>query len=431
MFLKRRHFLATATALGAAALLPRSARSNTLRPRRVVIVGGGWGGLAAARYLREFAPDIDVTLLEKNAFFWSCPLSNKWLVGLIDDTLLSHDYHAAARTWNYRFVQTEVSIIERDARRVITRAGPFDYDWLVMAVGIRHDYTAWFGDDLETANYTSRHYPSAYTPGTEFQILRDKLAHFKGGDLLMTVPPQPFRCPPAPYERAALIAGWLEARKIPARLIIIDPNPPFQEFQRIFHERFPQRIDYRAQTAVLTVDPHQRTVKTEFETFSFDDAILMPPQQAGTLAWQADLIGQQANKQPSGWAAVDPLSFAAVADPRIFMIGDMIDRVSPLFGHYPKSGQMASRQGRIVAQQIAAQAHGTTAPRALPDSLCHIATQYDPPEAIRIASNYRIRGDGEIMPQTKVERDPQPRGEDIAWAQGMFGEFLAPSSGLR
>lgn len=426
MLKQRRHFLAATAALGMAATLPCIGRAATAPAgrQRVAIVGGGWGGLAAARYLHDFAPELEVTLLERNAEFWSCPLSNKWLLGQIDSAFLRRDYAIAARRWNYRFMRTEATAIDRDRRQIVTPAGRFDYDWLVLALGIRHDYSAWFGDDHETTEYTRTAYPPAYTPGAEFTALRNKLANFKGGDLLLTIPPAPFRCPPAPYERAVLLAGWFEERGIPGRIVIIDANPPFHEFQRIFRDRFPDRIVYRAQTTIRNVAPRKREVQTDTETFRFDDAILMPPQQASDLAWQAELIGRNAEGLPTGWAAVDPLSFVSAADPRIHIIGDMIDRVSPLFGHYPKNGQMAARQGRIVARRIAALARGSAPPRELPDSLCHIATQYAPPEAIRIAAAYRLRGDGVLMQQLTTERDPQPRGEDLAWARGMLEEML-------
>lgn len=421
MYLKRRGFLAVTAMLGASALLPRA---SPAADRRVVIVGGGWGGLAAARYLRELAPELDVTLVERKPVFRSTPLSNKWLVGQIDGTLLSRDYVHVARQFGYRHIAAEATAIDRAAQRVETTAGSLAYDWLVLALGIRHDYTVWFGNDRDSAELARRLYAPAWTADDELLELREKLARFRGGDLLMTIPPQPFRCPPASYERALLIAGWFEARGIPGRIVIIDPNPPFREFQKIFSDRHPQRIVYHPQTTISGVDLARRVVIGEFGDFPFDDAILMPPQQAGDLAWQAGLIGMTTAGQPTGWAAADPLTLVARADSRIFLIGDMLGRVSPLFGHYPKTAQIAVRQGRIVALQIAARARGTLAATVLPDSQCHIATAFDPPESLHISARYRVRGDGELIQQQVVRRDSQPRGEDIAWLQGLLAEVV-------
>lgn len=423
MLLKRRHFLSAASALATAAVLPRAGRAAARA--RVVVVGGGWAGLAAARHLRELAPEIDVTLLEKNPRFWSCPLSNKWLVGQLGDDLLEQDYAAAARYWNYRFVQAAVHAVDRDARRVHSSAGEFAYDWLVLAIGIRHDWTAWFGDDREGALLAEQRFPPAWTSAGQFAALREKLRNFKGGDLLMTVPPAPFRCPPAPYERAALLAGWFAERRVPARILIFDANPPSREFQRLFGE-FGDRVVYRTQLPLVAVDPHARRARTEFEEYGFDDAILLPPQQAADLAWQAGLIGSDSAGRPTGWVAADPLSFASHGDERTFVVGDALGHVSDLFGHYPKSAHMAVRQGRIAAHQIAARARGTAVTSELPDSLCHITTRYAPPEAIRLATTYRLRGDGMLMQQARTERNPQPQGEDIAWLRGLLAEVLVP-----
>jgi NADPH-dependent 2,4-dienoyl-CoA reductase/sulfur reductase-like enzyme len=343
----------------------------------------------------------------------------------VDGALLTHDYAAAARAWDYRFVRAEVTAIDRAARRVATSVGDFDYDWLVLAVGIRHDYAAWFGDDRETAEYARRQFPSAFAAGPEFAALQEKLARFKGGDFVMLLPPAPYRCPPAPYERAALLAGWLDARGIPGRLIVVDPGAARLGFPEVF-ARHGRRIDYRPQTRVLTVDPRRRLLRTEFDTIEFDDAILMPPQQAGDLAWQAGLIGRAADGRPSGWAAADPLSYAARADERVFVVGDMLDQVAPAFGHYPKTGQMASRQGRIAARQIAARARGIDLPPEFPDSTCHVATRYDPPESLRIESVFGLGANGELVQKSALARNPRPAGEDLAWAKGMFDEFLAP-----
>jgi NADH dehydrogenase FAD-containing subunit len=177
---------------------------------------------------------------------------------------------------------------------------------------------------------------------------------------------------------------------------------------------------------VKSVDPFNKTISTDFDDFRFDDAILMAPQQAGDLVWQAGLIGRDAGGRPTGWAGQHPVHLHAIEDERVFLIGDLVGRVSPLFGHYPKSGHMANRQGRIAAREIAARARDVAPDMLLPESSCLMYTRAEPLEAIRIDTSYRFRGDGLIEQTVRQHYDPNPRGEDIAWAESMFGEFLAP-----
>jgi NADH dehydrogenase FAD-containing subunit len=151
----------------------------------------------------------------------------------------------------------------------------------------------------------------------------------------------------------------------------------------------------------------------------------MPPQQAGDLAWQAGLIGKDSAGQPTGWAEQDAVHLHAKGDERVFLVGDLIDKASPLFGHYPKSGHLANRLGRIAAQEIAARARGGEPPKLLPDSVCYVHTNVEPMEMMRIDALYRLRGDGLIMQTTKQSFDPNPRGEDVQWAESMYSEFLA------
>ncbi len=403
----------------APALLPIS------KGRRVVIVGGGWGGLSAARHLRALAPELEVVLLEKNPSFFSMPLSNKWLAGLVDEKLLRHDYRAAAQAYGYSFLQAEATAVDRGRRRVQTAQGTLDYDWLVLAVGIRHDYTAWFGEDRRAIEHARQHYFCAYTPGEEFRALKAKLDNFKGGDLVMTIPPPPYRCQLSPYERALVIGHLFKSRAVSGRLTLLDPNPPPQRFADVFEDQYKDQIAVVPHARMKSVDPFAKTVATEFDDIRFDDAILMPPQQAGELAWQAELIGRNAEGKPTGWAAQDPLHLHAVGDERVFLVGDMIDRASPLFGHYPKSGHMAARLGRIAAQEIAARARDKAPETLLPESSCFVTTRLEPQESMRIDTQYRVRGDGLIVQATKQNFDPNPRGEDVDWAKGMFGEMLA------
>lgn len=425
--MNRRDFLVAAAALAAplvglraAELLPPS------RGRRVVVIGGGWGGLTAARHLRELAPELEVVLLEKNASFWSCPLSNQWLANRVETRFLVHDYAAAAKAHGYVFIRSEASDIDRARRRVVTSLGTLDYDWLILASGIRYDFTAWYGDDRRAVAHTLENFPCAFIPGDEFFALRRKLDGFKGGDLLMTLPPMPYRCPPAPYERALMIDWLLRSRRIKGRLIVIDPNPNAAGFGRTFAEQHKERIVHVPQARIKSVDPFTKTVSTDFDDFRFDDAILMPPQQAGELAWKAGLIATDAAGRPTGWADADPVHLHARGDERVFLIGDLLGSVSPLFGHYPKSGHMANRLGRIAAREIAARARDAAPEQRLPESVCYVHTEVDPPELTRIDSHYRLRGDGLIAQTVSQARDPNPRGEDVAWAKTMFEEFLAP-----
>ena len=415
--MKRREFLLSGLgAIVAAGVAP--AVGAATNAGRVVIVGGGWGGLSAARHLRQLAPQLDVTLVERNAAFWSGPLSNQWLAGRIDTRLVTHDYARAVQAYGYRYVRAEVRDIDRVTRRVATADNAFDYDWLVLAPGIRYDWAAWFGDDARAAEHASTNYPCAFMPGEELPALKKKLDGFAGGDLVMTIPPMPYRCPPAPYERALVIAALMQSRSLKGRLIVLDPNPMMAAFNRVFAEQYKDRIVYVPHAKVTAVDPFARTISTTFDDFRFDDAILMAPQQAGELARRAGVVGS------SGWAEVDPLHLHARDDERVFVIGDAVGTVSPLFGHYPKSGHMAARQGRIVAAEIAARAAGRVPEMQLPESTCHVMTRLDPLEAMRIDSRYRLRGDGVIAQSVQQSHDPNPRGEDVAWAQGMFSELL-------
>lgn len=422
----RRGFLAACLATACAPLIAQQAPAllPAAAGRRVVVVGGGWGGLAAARHLRALAPALEVVLLEKNPSFFSMPLSNKWLAGLVDGRLLAHDCRAAARAFGYTFVEAEATAIDRERHRVHTSAGTLDYDWLVLAAGIRHDWTAWFGEDARAAEEARTRFFPAWTAGPELAALKAKLEAFRGGELVMTVPPPPLRCPPAAYERALVIAHLLKTRAVPGRLTLLDAGAPPQRFADVFAEQYKDRVRVLPHVRIRSVDPFARRIVTDFDDLRFDDALLMPPQQAGDLAWQADLIGRDAEGKPSGWAAQEPLRLHALADERVFLVGDLIDRASPLFGHYPKSGHLAARLGRLAAQEIAERALGVQSERLLPESRCFVTTRLEPPELLRLETRYRLRGDGLLVQTTQQTPDFNPRGEDEDWAREMFRELF-------
>ena len=423
MVVTRRLALQGALALAAGALAPPLRAATRAR---VAIVGGGWGGLACARALRQIAPGLDVTLIERDASFFSLPLSNRVLAGTLDAARLQFDARAAAARHGYARIEAEVTAIDRDKRRLRWPGGEAAYDWLVLAPGIRYDWSAWFGSDTDAAARCAREFPCGMRAG-EFADMRRVVDAFHGGDLLMNVPAQPGRCPPAPYERAVAIAARIRRERLKARLILVDPGPGALGFRQLFAERYRDEIVHLTNATITHVDPVARRVRTEFDDIRFDAALLAPPQQAADPVWQAGLVGAEAGGEAGrsrGWAAVQPLSLRAIDDERIFVIGDAVGAVSPLFGHYPKSAHVAVRMARIVAGEIAARAAGRDAPAALPDSVCYVGSDVAPPESLRIDARFHQRGDGVIVQTVRQHRDPQPRGEDEVWLASLVAELF-------
>ncbi len=412
---RRQLLLGSALAFGAPFLIAAPARP------RVVVIGGGWGGLAAARTL---AGRCEVVLVERNARFVALPLSNRWLAGRADERRLYHDYAPAAAAGGYRFLAAEVHAIDRSARRVDTSAGPLAYDWLVLAEGIAEDAGALFAGDAAAVGHYREHFASAYGAGAALEALKQRLDSFAGGEFLLTLPLAPYRCPPAPYERAVVVAHALRTRRLKARLTVVDPNPPWPAYQRVFAERYREQVSYLPNTRLRQLDPYRRVATLDIDELAFDAAILMPPQGAGPLCRAAGL-----NAPDSAWAAVDPRHFQARADARVFVVGDSVGAVSPLFGHYPKTGQLASHMGRIAANEILGRIAGQSPEAALPDSTCYAYVDLEPAETVRIDTSYRRRGDGMLLQTVRQHREYHPEGEDDAWLAARLAELLGSTDG--
>jgi NADH dehydrogenase FAD-containing subunit len=443
----RRQFLATAGAIGATASASALAQpvsplpflitvqGDALMPKpsgkRVVVCGGGWGGVTAAKHLKKNDPTLEVVLLERNPVFFSCPMSNKWLIEVVDTSYLTFSYLKVAQKYDYRFIQTEVVAFERDKKRVITAQGYVDYDYLIVGAGIRYNYESWFGNDRKAADYTRAHFPAAYIPNAEHFILKEGIQNFKGGDLVMTLPPPPHRCPPSPYERACLIASLFKQNKVKGRVIILDPKdspkPITEGFQEAFATLYKDQITYVPKAVIKEVDPYNKNIKTTAGDFKFDHSILMAPHQAGDMAWKAGAIGRNAEGKLTGWAAVDPVFLNLKDDKDVYVIGDAVGVVSPQFNFYPKAGHVANAHGRIVARYIADRVAGKAPQGALPDNLCFMMVNTAPREDVAVRFRYHLNAQGVII-QEQIDdnlRREELVSEDFQWAGRMYEDMFS------
>ncbi len=462
MTLDRRSFLAgaagaTATLLGACATpspsLPASAAAapsltgpsslpfmigqsdRTILPKgrapRVVVCGGGWGGLTVAKQLRLKSPDTEVILLERNPVFFSCPLSNKWLVDIVDTQYLTHDYLAVSERHGYRYLQCEVLEIDRDRRQVVTSLGTLAYDHVVLAPGIRYDYERWFGNDRRAIDATRARFPAAYVSNTEHLALKRALHAFQGGDWVMTLPPPPQRCPPSPYERACMVAWHFKTHGIKGRVTILDHKDSIRPigagYRAAFTELYKDYITYVPNAHIQEIDPFNRRIKTAAGDMRFDHAVLMAPHQAGDIAWKAGAIGTNAQGKPTGWTDVDPQMLHLKSDDRVYVIGDAVGQVSPQFMFYPKSAHVANAHGHIVATYLAERIGGRKPVTTLPDNLCYMMVNGSPRQAISVQFDYTLNAQGVIEQQQIDDSDRREElvTENFRWAQLKFNDLFS------
>ncbi|MEO5766336.1 MAG: FCSD flavin-binding domain-containing protein [Casimicrobiaceae bacterium] len=349
----RRDFLKAASAGVAASLLGSCATMGAGRLGKVVVVGGGYGGATAAKYIAMWSNGaVDVTLVETNATFVSCPLSNLVLGGSRQLADITVGYDALARR-GVRVVRDTASAIDHDKRRVrLAGGGELPYDRLVLSPGIDFLYDRVPG--LNNADAQSR-VLHAWKAGPQTVALRQQLvAMADGGVYAVVIPRAPFRCPPGPYERACQVAWYFKQAKPRSKVLILDGNEDVQSkkalFMKAWSEEYKGIVEYRPNSVLVDVDVTTLTAK--FETA--DDARanvlnVIPPHRAGSIAAQAGVI--TAN---NAWCEVDFLSFESIRVKGIHVLGDSI-QVAPAM---PKSGHMANQHGKTAAAAILASLAG-------------------------------------------------------------------------
>jgi sulfide dehydrogenase [flavocytochrome c] flavoprotein subunit len=337
--IRRRHVLAGGLAL------PLAARAQS-RPR-VVVVGGGFGGGTAARFLH---PAADVTLLEPNDTFIACPFSNAVIAGERSLDAQKFGYNAM-RAAGINVVNQAAASIDATARTVTTSGGTkLPYDRLILSPGIDIIWGGLPGYD-EAAAATI---PHAWKAGEQTLLLRRQLEDMPdGGVVVMSVPPNPYRCPPGPYERASLIAWYLKSHKPKSKIIVLDAKDAFSKqklFQNAWKQLYPGLLQWVSLSdggKVIRVDPATRTFETDFGSHKADVGIVVPPQRAGAIAAQAGVADR------TGWCPIDPATFESRLAPNIHVVGD-----SAIAGAMPKSAFAANAQAKVCADAVIALLHG-------------------------------------------------------------------------
>jgi sulfide dehydrogenase [flavocytochrome c] flavoprotein subunit len=377
---------------------------------RIVVIGGGFGGAACARALRRIDAKFQVTLIEPNKVFTACPFSNEVIAGLRD---------IEAQQFSYDGIADGVSVVAQAAVKIDPQArtvGLADgttlaYDRLVLAPGIDLRFDALPGYDEAAAEKM----PHAWKAGEQTMLLRRQIeAMDDGGLVVLAVPASPSRCPPAPYERASLIAHYLKARKPRSKILILDAKdaiPQQRLFENAWKELYPgmiERISLSQGGRVVSVDPSTNTLVTDFGNYDAKVANVIPPQKAGGIAGIAGAIDN------TGWCPIDPVTFTSKLVPNIHVIGDAC-----IGGGIPKSASAANAEAKACAGAVASLLAGASPAVPRLDGTCYNTVA--PGYAFSLSGSYQpkddifaeIEGSGFTSP-VDAPRETRQREADIA-----------------
>jgi sulfide dehydrogenase [flavocytochrome c] flavoprotein chain len=379
---------------------------------RVVVIGGGWGGATAAKYVRLLDPGVEVVLIEPGRRFVSCPFSNLVVacVRTIDSLTMGYD---GLRQRGVRIIHETASAIEPDTKRVRLGEGYLQYDRLVVSPGVDFQW-----EQVEGLAQNQETILHAWKAGPQTVQLAQQLAAMPdGGVFVLSIPLAAYRCPPGPYERTSLVAWYLKANKPRAKLIVLDANPNIISKTALFRaawQAYPN-IDYRPASRVIGVDPGAREVRTEFDRVRYDVLNLIPPQRAGAIAVQADLVGGDKR-----WCEVNHVTYESVKQPGIHVIGDATIGLP-----VPKSGNVANAMGKIAAASVVSLINGKQPPILAPGNTCY--SWVSDREAIAVVNAYKIDNGKVVQIEQKLTpaQSPLVAQRAVGWAQSIWADVLS------
>lgn len=400
------------TVLASALALPAFVHARA-EAAHVVVVGGGFGGATAARYLRQRAPGVRVTLVEPAERFHTCPFSNLYLAGLRTWDSIGHGY-AGLRAAGVEVIHARADDVDAAARTLrLSNGQTLRWDRLVLSPGVDMRWNALEGYDEVAAERA----PHAWKAGPQTLLLRRQLeAMPDGGTFVMAIPDNPFRCPPGPYERAAMVAHYLKRHKPRSKVLLLDAKDSFSKqalFQQGWKALYGDMIEWVKQSddgQVMRVDAAKLEVETAFGTRHKADVLnVIPPQKAGFIAERAGVT------DASGWVPVKAESFESRQVAGIYALGD-VTIAAPM----PKSGFAANTQGKVAAAAIAANLLGQEPPVAAYANTCY--SLIGPGYGISVAGVYRAEGGKVIEPAGSGGVSPLDGNADYRAAEARYGE---------
>lgn len=407
----------------AAAAAGESAAASNKRLGRVLVVGGGYGGATAAKYLRKWGgPGLEVTLVEREQAFVSCPLSNLVLGGSrsLDDLTISYEGLQKA---GVRVVQDEVKSIDPSTFQASFGREPSQrFDRIVMSPGVDLDFSAIQGFD-EQAQETILH---AWKAGPQIVALRRQLeAMPDGGVYVLSIPLAPYRCPPGPYERVCQVAHYLKTAKPRSKILVLDANPDITSKKGLFlsewNGQYKGMIDYQPNMKVTEVDAASHTAITEFgERVSADILNLVPPMRAARIAGETGLIN--ANNR---WCDIDWATLESTAAPGIHVLGDATLSAPAM----PKSGHMANQHGKAAAAAIVEILNGRTPQPPTMANTCY--SFVDDKRVMHVASVHRYSAEKKTLQPVEGAGGVSSAASELegsyanAWARNIWNDMLS------
>jgi sulfide dehydrogenase [flavocytochrome c] flavoprotein subunit len=390
--------------------------------KKVVIVGGGTGGATAAKYLRIADPSLDVTLIEANEHYYTCYLSNEVLSGERSLDSIKFGY-SGLQKHGVRVVHDTVTSIDDGV--VKTKGGhSFPFDRCIVSPGVDFKWEAIKGYGPEVVEKI----PHAWKAGPQTANLRNQLKAMKdGGTVIIVAPPNPFRCPPGPYERASQIAMYLQHHKPKSKVLILDPKDTFSKFG-LFTTAWKKLYGYGTDNSLITwvkgaeggkvesLDVSAMTLQAEIEEFKGDVINIIPPQKAGHIAQVAGLVNE------GGWCPVDLQTFESTLRPGIHVIGD-----ASVATGMPKSGYAANSQAKVCAAAVVALLEGQKAPIPSYVNTCYSIAGEN--YGFSVAAVYRLADDKSKIEQvsgglTPSDASPEQLEREVTYAHSWFNNVV-------